>query len=48
VMLFSAGGILYLTFEDIASQAKLDRRFAPPMGAVLGFTLGLIGHLITT
>ena len=48
LMLFAAGGILYLTFQDIAPQARLERAFAPPMGAVLGFALGLIGHLWVT
>ena len=44
LMLFSAGGILYLIFEDIAPQAHLDRHWAPPLGAVGGFMLGLLGH----
>lgn len=48
LMLFAAGGILYLTFNDIAPQAKLENRFAPPMGAVTGFLLGLIGHMLVT
>ncbi len=46
VMLFAAGGILYLTFQDIAPQAKLERHWAPPLGAVAGFLLGLIGQLL--
>jgi ZIP family zinc transporter len=46
VMLFSAGGILYLVFQDIAPQAHLERRWAPPLGAVGGFTLGLLGHML--
>lgn len=46
LMLAAAGGILYLTFNDIAPQAKLNNRFAPPMGAVTGFMLGLIGHML--
>ena len=46
IMLIAGGGILYLTFEDIAPQAKLSKAFAPPMGAVLGFSVGLIGHLL--
>ena len=37
VMLFAAGGILYLTFPDIAPQARLEHHWAPPLGAVLGF-----------
>lgn len=46
VMLFGAGGILYLTFQDIAPQARLERHWAPPLGAVAGFLLGMIGHLL--
>ncbi|WP_439136202.1 ZIP family metal transporter [Pseudomaricurvus sp.] len=48
IMLFAAGGILYSVFQDIAPQAKLDRHWWPPMGAVLGFSLGLIGYMLTT
>ncbi|RIA56328.1 ZIP family metal transporter [Dichotomicrobium thermohalophilum] len=44
VMLFAAGGILYLTFQDIAPQAHLQRAWGPPLGAVGGFMLGLWGH----
>lgn len=46
VMLFAAGGILYLTFQDIAPQAHLERRWAPALGAVAGFLLGLVGHMV--
>ncbi|MEM6799391.1 MAG: divalent cation transporter [Planctomycetota bacterium] len=46
IMLFAAGGILYLTFQDIAPQAKLDNRWAPPLGAVAGFLLGLVGQML--
>lgn len=46
IMLFSAGGILYLLFQDIAPQARLARKWAPTLGAVLGFTLGLLGDLL--
>lgn len=46
IMLFAAGGILYLTFEDIAPQAQLERHWAPSLGAVFGFLLGLWGHLL--
>jgi ZIP family zinc transporter len=45
IMLFAAGGILYLIFQDIAPQAKLERHWAPPLGAVAGFLLGVLGHL---
>jgi ZIP family zinc transporter len=44
VMLFASGGILYLVFQDIAPQARLERHWAPPLGAVAGFLLGMIGH----
>ena len=47
VMLFAAGGICYSVFQDIAPQAKIDRHWAPPMGAVLGFVLGMVGHQLT-
>lgn len=46
IMLFAAGGILYAV--DIAAQAILDHEWAPPLGAVLGFVLGVAGHLLTT
>jgi ZIP family zinc transporter len=45
-MLFAAGGILYLIFEDIAPQAHLARRWAPALGAVAGFMLGLLGQML--
>ncbi|HBO14318.1 MAG TPA: divalent cation transporter [Halieaceae bacterium] len=44
IMLFAAGGILYLMFQDIAPQAHLDNHWAPPLGAILGFLLGLVGQ----
>ena len=46
IMLFASGGILYLTFQDIAPQARLERHWAPPIGAVLGFALALIGEML--
>jgi ZIP family zinc transporter len=46
IMVFAAGGILYLTFEDIAPQAHLERHWRPPLGAVAGFMLGLVGYLL--
>lgn len=45
-MLFASGGILYLTFQDIAPQAHLERHWGPPLGAVFGFALGLAGHML--
>ena len=46
IMIFAAGGILYLTFEDIAPQARLEHRHAPPLGAVAGFLVGMLGHML--
>ena len=48
IMLFASGGILYSIFQDIAPQVKLDKHWAPPMGAVLGFVLGMFGLMVTT
>lgn len=45
IMLFASGGIIYLVFEDVAPQAKLENHWSPALGAVLGFLLGLAGHL---
>jgi ZIP family zinc transporter len=45
IMLFASGGILYLVFQDIAPQAKLEKHWLPPMGAVLGFLFGVLGQL---
>lgn len=45
VMLFASGGILYLIFQDIAPQSRLTRHWAPPLGAVLGFSIGMLGKL---
>ncbi|WP_438864597.1 ZIP family metal transporter [Neptunicella sp.] len=47
VMLIAAGGILYSVFQDIAPQARLEKHRAPPMGAVLGFVLGVMGYMYT-
>lgn len=48
IMLFASGGILYLIFQDIAPGVRLERRWAPPLGAVAGFLLGLLGHMVLT
>ena len=47
IMLWASGGILYLMFQDIAPQVKLEQHWWPPLGAVFGFTLALIGHILT-
>jgi ZIP family zinc transporter len=46
VMLFASGGILYLLFQDIAPQSHLERQWAPALGAVLGFGVGMFGQLL--
>ena len=47
IMLFASGGILYAVFQDIAPQVVLEKHWAPPMGAVMGFALGLVGYMLT-
>lgn len=47
IMLFAAGGILYSLFQDIAPQVKLEKFWAPPMGAILGFVLGMVGFMLS-
>lgn len=47
IMLFASGGILYAVFQDIAPQVVLKKHWAPPMGAVMGFVLGLVGYMLT-
>jgi len=46
MMLFASGGILYLVFQDIAPQVPLKKHRAPPLGAVAGFMLGLLGQML--
>jgi len=47
IMLFAAGGILYSVFQDIAPQAKLEKHWLPAFGAIVGFMLGIAGHIFT-
>lgn len=46
VMLFAAGGILYLLFQDIAPKARLERHWGPALGAVLGFCFGMLAQIL--
>lgn len=46
IVIFAAGGILYLLFEDIAPEAVLENRRFPSLGAVASFALGLAGTCI--
>lgn len=45
IMLFAAGGILYIIFQNIAPQSKLENHWASPLGAAAGFLLGILGHI---
>lgn len=47
IMLFAAGGILYSVFQDIAPHVKREKHWGPPMGAVAGFVLGMVGSMLT-
>jgi ZIP family zinc transporter len=44
IMLFSSGGILYLLFQDIAPQSRLERHWGPTLGAVLGFCFAMLAE----
>jgi ZIP family zinc transporter len=48
IMLFSAGGILYLLFQDVAPQSRLERHWAPALGAVFGFGVGMLGQMLVS
>ena len=43
LMAFAGGGLLYLLFQDIAPKSIMRRHWTPPLGAVLGFALGMLG-----
>ncbi len=43
IMSAAGGGILYLVFQDIAPQSRMRRHWTPPLGAVMGFIVGMIG-----
>lgn len=45
IMIFAAGGILYIVFEDVAPDSCDPQDLRPALGAVAGFALGLAGHL---
>ena len=45
VMLFASGGILYLTFQDIAPRSRMKGHWELPLGAVLGFALALAAEM---
>jgi len=43
IMLFAAGGILYLIFQDIAPMSRRKNDWIPATGASIGFFIGIIG-----
>ena len=47
LMVFSAGGILYLIFQDVAPKSTGEKEWLPPLGACFGFLIGLIGHQLS-
>ena len=47
MMTFCAGGIVYLVFEDIAPNVVMEKHWLPPLGAVFGFAVGMLGYLYT-
>jgi len=48
LMSFAAGGILYLVFQDIAPMTKMRHHWAPPLGASLGFAVGMVAERLLT
>ena len=46
IMLFASGGILYLIFQDIAPQSRLNKHWMPPLGAVVGFCVALFSKMM--
>ncbi len=44
IMLFAAGGILYLIFNDIAPLARLRGAWLPASGASIGYLVGMLGE----
>ncbi len=46
LMTFSSGGILYLLFQDIIPESKLDKNYLTSLGASLGFIIGVVGEKI--
>jgi ZIP family zinc transporter len=48
IMLFASAGILYLVFDDVAPDSKVDDSGLPALGGVAGFMLGLLGNMLIT
>jgi ZIP family zinc transporter len=48
LFMFSAGGILYLIFHDIAPLAHQTGHWIPTLGSVFGFIVGLASQAFVT
>ena len=46
IMTFAGGGILYLMFQEIAPKVVLRNAWLPPMGALAGFFVGVLGEVL--
>ncbi|MEA3165685.1 MAG: zinc transporter, family [Thermoplasmata archaeon] len=46
LFLAAAGGILYILVQDIAPLAHKDGHWAPALGAVFGFALGIVADAV--
>lgn len=46
VMLFAAGGILYLLFHDVMPVAHEEGHWLPTLGGIAGFLMGLVGEMV--
>ncbi|MFT4917917.1 MAG: ZIP family zinc transporter [Zhongshania aliphaticivorans] len=47
ILLIASGGILYLIFQDIAPQVPLRKHRGPPLAAVVGFALAMLGSMLS-
>lgn len=48
LFMFSAGGILYLIFHDIAPLAHREGHWVPTLGTAIGFIFGLISQALVS
>jgi zinc transporter, ZIP family len=46
IMTFASGGILYVMFQDVAPKVVLKNAWIPPMGALMGFFVGIAGTML--
>ena len=46
IMIFASGGILYLTFQDIIPDSKLENSYAVSIAGTIGFLIGIIGEKV--